>query len=561
MHLLSLNLTVSHPVPQSLLTSALIPLFESALVEDVDHSQTERPPSTQPTRNGLPMLRKPPSLSTLAMPSFAGQRAMSDRTIATLATLVAELPEENRDLLYTVVELISATASRSRETKMPLGNLLLVFCPSLNMSPTLLRVLCEAKGIWDRQTVQASDMAETNVSIVATESKLASAADATYYDSDSDVPPARPRPGRGRGPVRTMLHVPGFDSPGRCSSNSGSGQDDNASYVSALDRSPSSFNDSSTHLPALTTSSDSIATPSTMSEVSSLQQQPATSSPVGEFSHKSSHSPIESSDLRNVIDLSLPDLPKRPCINANVPFPSTNGGGSPRTPSSASSRKSLALLSFPPLGRLDASQAGGTVPRPKRPSLHMLFSKRSTSSLASPSLTISKPELIAAPSDMPLIAIPTRPEVPVLDTPISSSPIRLFDATGELRLQASSIHASVAAGLLSPGDSDNELRERTDSSSGSSLFSTPQQTPIADFFRGRTTSIVSVAADEQAVQHEDTSRSNPPIPRSASQVSLTPSIDIGIEDDNWAESVIMQAAATSDTSDSSWSHQDAIRAH
>ena len=32
---------------------------------------------------------------------------------------------------------------------MPLSNLLLVFCPSLAMSPPLLRVLCEGEGIWD----------------------------------------------------------------------------------------------------------------------------------------------------------------------------------------------------------------------------------------------------------------------------------------------------------------------------------------------------------------------------------------------------------------------------
>ena len=31
---------------------------------------------------------------------------------------------------------------------MPLSNLLLVFCPSLNMTPPLLKVLCEAEGIW-----------------------------------------------------------------------------------------------------------------------------------------------------------------------------------------------------------------------------------------------------------------------------------------------------------------------------------------------------------------------------------------------------------------------------
>ena len=45
------------------------------------------------------------------------------------------------------MELIRATAAKS-ETRMPLNNLLVVFCPSLNMTPPLLKVLCEAEGIW-----------------------------------------------------------------------------------------------------------------------------------------------------------------------------------------------------------------------------------------------------------------------------------------------------------------------------------------------------------------------------------------------------------------------------
>ena len=36
---------------------------------------------------------------------------------------------------------------------MPLSNLLLVFCPSLNMNLLLLQALCEGEGIWeDTQT-------------------------------------------------------------------------------------------------------------------------------------------------------------------------------------------------------------------------------------------------------------------------------------------------------------------------------------------------------------------------------------------------------------------------
>jgi hypothetical protein len=95
----------------------------------------------------MPM-RKPPSLTTLAAPSFAGLRAPSPLLIDTLGALIAQLPRANRDLLRTIADLINATARKAAVTKMPLSNLLLVFCPSLHMSPTLVRVLCEARAVW-----------------------------------------------------------------------------------------------------------------------------------------------------------------------------------------------------------------------------------------------------------------------------------------------------------------------------------------------------------------------------------------------------------------------------
>ena len=49
------------------------------------------------------------------------------------------------------MDLIKATARGSKATKMPLSNLLLLFCPSLNLSPPLLRLLCEAEGIWEEE--------------------------------------------------------------------------------------------------------------------------------------------------------------------------------------------------------------------------------------------------------------------------------------------------------------------------------------------------------------------------------------------------------------------------
>ena len=89
-----------------------------------------------------PQIRKSPSLSTSGV-----ARQLSQTSVHALAALVAQLPRENRDLLYTLVELINATANK-KQTKMPLANLLLVFCPSLNIKLGLLRALCESEDVW-----------------------------------------------------------------------------------------------------------------------------------------------------------------------------------------------------------------------------------------------------------------------------------------------------------------------------------------------------------------------------------------------------------------------------
>ena len=194
------------------------------------------------------------------MPSFAGQRIMSDETIATLTSLIAELPHENRDLLYTVVELMNATAANSKETRMTIGNLLLVFCPSLSINPALLRVLCEVPGVWDGQPSSASESVSSAPSISTgdTPSTL-DISDAASYDSDSsDVSAAQlgvSRDNFGDSPYPSQFRGSN-SSPYRSSNNSSSGQDDAASYVSALDRPPSPSDDSSSNLPALTASTD-----------------------------------------------------------------------------------------------------------------------------------------------------------------------------------------------------------------------------------------------------------------------------------------------------------------
>jgi len=57
--------------------------------------------------------------------------------------LVQKLPRENHDLLQTIVELLARTAVHAKTTKMPLSNLLLVFCPSVGINPSVFKIMVE----------------------------------------------------------------------------------------------------------------------------------------------------------------------------------------------------------------------------------------------------------------------------------------------------------------------------------------------------------------------------------------------------------------------------------
>ncbi|KAJ3897376.1 Rho GTPase activation protein [Lentinula edodes] len=153
-------------LPEPILTYSLLPYFEAALAhEQATNKQQLReqpvsprtmsgqrgPPLPLGPKNGLQGLQKLPSLSTLAMPNLSGLRPPSRSLLNVLKSLVRQLPIENRDLILTITDLIKATAKESQHTRMPLNNLLLVFCPSLNMNPPLLKVLCEAEYIWEQE--------------------------------------------------------------------------------------------------------------------------------------------------------------------------------------------------------------------------------------------------------------------------------------------------------------------------------------------------------------------------------------------------------------------------
>lgn len=559
-------------MPESILTATLIPDFESALaIEDA----TAAPPPPRVTH--LP-LRKPPSLSTLAMPSFAGARAVSQKLVIALGMLVAQLPRENRELLLTVVELIRATAARSTQTKMPLGNLLLVFCPSLNMSPSLLRVLCEVEDIWNRphplptpqyneeEEEEEEDLAEkrpespksalnikfsfegpsdadgdrhafvdaesfSSTSRSSTDSSFDTSLGSASSESVLMLPVARPRGTPRRGPVATLFVPTTEGEPSPVTPDSAQNETDSGSFVSA--RGPPSAVATRPSTPSRTpapptspmSSAESLATSSSMSEVSE--------GPSGtEFEHEHIHiggqekhndtennlaESIRALGVTDTADLALPPAARRPRITAPVPlpFPSTgtpSAGDSPRTP--LTHRKSFAMLSFPPLKTSEASESAGR--RPKRPSLHLLFTRRSLASLRSSASAPRSPRNMSATLEAPP---PQLSPPPVLDMNISCSPMRLGFGSPPR-----------AAMLAPPAPLVGPLVRS--SSCGSSVFSTPQQTPIADFYRNPSTSVLSLhSAAGETVEEER------PAP-----VAVGAEIEETLHD-GWAESVLMMGGA------------------
>ncbi|KAH8083798.1 RhoGAP-domain-containing protein [Cristinia sonorae] len=542
-------------LPESILTAALAPQFDAIITAENTEAEASTTKSghrsiiggkgpTLPSgpRTGI-SLRKPPSLSTLAMPNFAGMRTVSPAAHDALAALIARLPPENRDLLITVTELITATATCSKETKMPLGNLLVVFCPSLNMNPSLLRVFCDAKDIWNGPSQPKPVTLPTITVETDTDQQRRSATP----QSDSDIPLARPRPGGAvsRDPLAT-LYVPN-DHPiasiyQRSSSNSGS-------YVSALegpadpDTRPSTPSLGSLRMPPpLTSSTDSLATPSTMSEVSSFSKPPSLSSQSSAVDSPNRKLELNVSSEPVIVEdseLGLPAVPRRPAISSPIPFPSSSDNSAPHTP--LHTRKSFALLSFPPLRTSEASSASNSSSsstwghlRTKRPSLHLLFSKKSTPSLkqtptnvvdeAPNSAPATKTDYTRSASPSPGASLAPPAVAPTLTTPISSSPIGLAFNDSAFESPATALDK------VAPEDTIRLVHGRVDSNV-SSLYTTPQETPVADHFRN----LLPPAAAEV-----ETPISGKDFPRSPSALSLTPSITLGFEDeDDWAQSVLM----------------------
>ncbi|KAF7361921.1 Rho-GAP domain-containing protein [Mycena venus] len=577
-------------LPDPILTQGLIPYFEAALVQESSLNEQEKGPRVKgPTgpslpsgpRSGGPQMRKPPSLSTLAMPNFNSIRPPSQSLLNALKSLIGQLPPENRDLIRTVTELIRATAKQSRETKMPLSNLLLVFCPSLNMNPPLLRVLCEAEGIWGDEEAEASgseavgipevvdikrETRKTVLDIRAPETpvipKPASDSDnelevaVTLPNPHSPDPAPSPSPTEGLRPRSPGARTQRMHPAAMYLDHEDSNDDSSLSQVSRmLAEDATQPHPHSDDVSSMSTSEDTSLEPR-LDAPSPLLSSSAESLATPSSGPSLEHLPLEGKDC----DASQPSLviadspdpqfnrsPRRPTISGPlVQFPTT--GNSPVTPLSSTrpiptlSLPSLTLANFSP--KPDHNSTSGSAPnspirRLKKPSLHLLFSKRSASPLtSSPSgglPFISGPYLHSskAASDTSLstpVTAVTAPEgsslnlPPVLDTPIESSSLRL----------ALGIEDSPE---LSPEEQKRGPVADSEPVEPEPPLPMPGQTPIADWYRAPSSSSLAV---NHLRPHPTRKISKASIASTASSNRLG-ILDPDDNEEDWTQSVLLAA--------------------
>ena len=417
-------------------------------------------------------MRKPPSLTTLAMPSFTGMKPPSEPLLKAMRALLARLPRENRDLIRTVVELIKATAKESGRTKMPLSNLLLVFCPSLNMNPPLLRVLCEGVGIWeDEDGTGTGAKAGPHLDVVGP-TRLDDVVESVVEMVMEDV----------KTPTPKALEEKKEDSSSRGTSP-----------------------DTDTRPPPLSSSSESIDTPSTSS--SAVFSNLALSIAVDhvDFDHKKHEE--ESSTLA----VSLPDpvSPRKLTISAPISspvrFPDMMMPSNP-SPITVRRRSSIPHLSLP---SFNIHSSEPTSPSPltpvrsrgfRKPSLQLLFGSKPSSATSlvtsfSPYAQLSVPSPSKPGSDSSSVSTPTSAftaqsstsnSPPVLDTNIDSSPILL----GVMGIDEEKFDTIKSKSVVPP-----PKLEKTSSAASSSSYA--GKTPIADLFLTPSSSFHSLLAPSE----------------------------------------------------------------
>ncbi|PFH53741.1 hypothetical protein AMATHDRAFT_54224 [Amanita thiersii Skay4041] len=495
-------------LPEHMLTAALLPYFEAVVEREMaiisgeagsaGRSGAKAPivgpslPSGPKSGNiPAPPLKKAPSLTTLAMPSFKGMPPPSNSLVRALRSLVSQLPEENRDLLHTLIEVMNATAKNEKATKMPLGNLLLVICPTVQMTPLLLRALCESPGIWDEEELPVLDIKRASKHSVLDISRPKSDVSGIYSDAlevldehhsisgsartSEDHPPSasdyhasaeasidlREEVGRRRpsGTVRNPTNTVYLDAESGYSSGSlvpktarHARSRDDISLVS--DRSQNVLSPSSS--PPLSSSAESLPTPTSSAGQPSIQHLPMDG---GFGSRKMEAEPLEEVTEGFRFSEGAVTGPAKLVISnpisTTVQFPSSPSS----LPSTPLKRRSIPLLSLPNFSPMVMPTSAFSPPSPsessqssqsprhrklKKPSLQLLFSKRSNSSFEGnvrPTISgpITNDDVIYVPAPQsasdssastPQSAV-TAPQgsmyvlPPVLNTPIENSPLSL----------------------------------------------------------------------------------------------------------------------------------------
>ena len=417
-------------------------------------------------------LRKPPSLSTLALPNFSGMRPPSQALLNAFSSLLARLPQENRDLLRTVIDLINFVAQR-KDIRMPLSNLTLVLCPTLNISPPILRVLCEAQDIWNGPPEGWEDNTELNPKRENLDPGPSTRSTGRELEQNATTEPSLPH-GDGDLNDRSSAREPAVSASESRTETGASPSgvqddshrydkqigDDRVSYLSASDSRPSTpaWGKGSPldpwSPPALTSSSDSLTTPSTSSEAPSIPQL-AAPMPVNAYYAK-----------ENLVSSTIPDFVRtspRPTDHVPVTFPRSNTA--PGTPSLQCSSNILP----PPLLPSEPSSQSLKPTRVKRPSLTALFSKKSVSSLRSSRLfsssSSSSPYFDAR--DSPSRSSPASPRTPGSISPslISMPSLLARRSSSSLppllntSIDSSSLSLAVSLNADEPGDSERESPE------------------------------------------------------------------------------------------------------
>ncbi|CAE6448634.1 unnamed protein product [Rhizoctonia solani] len=128
-------------LPETILTRALKGQFDMAM-------------TASDSSNASFDISKLPTSMTSFGESSENMRSLDDALLADIKVLIDQLPQANYNLLHELCHLLRYTTEHAHTTKMPIGNLLLLFCPTLSLSAGFLRCLVEGQDVlfeWGRK--------------------------------------------------------------------------------------------------------------------------------------------------------------------------------------------------------------------------------------------------------------------------------------------------------------------------------------------------------------------------------------------------------------------------